>query len=186
MSGRDGVDAYPYTIRGNGAHVYSVDIGLVGAYNGIDLAANTCNYHYIRNIQGTVYNKAIAVGTSAEGWIETVSIDPAMVWRNAMVNILGWPVVSVIETGYTRLNTNTVEINGASNEHILNLFSFAANKGVYVKSGTAGIFNIGTDNLGDCTVPVDTGTVSVMNLMRYNGVTSRGSITIYNEMVLIP
>lgn len=82
--------------------------------------------------------------------------------------------------------TSIIEINGTSNEHLLNLFSYATNKGVYVNSGTVGISNLGTDNVGDCTVLVDNGTVSIMNMMRYNGVTSRGPITIYNEMVLVP
>ena len=87
---------------------------------------------------------------------------------------------------FTRPNEKLVIVQGASEETLLNIFAYGANVGVNVVSGTVNVFNLGVDNLGSngYGVNIAAGSVKVMNLMRYNGTTSTGTVTIYNAMNL--
>ncbi len=69
---------------------------------------------------------------------------------------------------------------------ILNVFAYGCKIGVYITSGTANVFNLGTDNLGTGGYGIVkiTGTVNVMNYMRYAGSNYLGEVTIYNLMNL--
>jgi hypothetical protein len=54
---QNGIAAYPFTIRGNGANLYVANVGLTNSFNGIDLqgtSANTDN-HYVEHVVGTVF-----------------------------------------------------------------------------------------------------------------------------------
>jgi hypothetical protein len=184
------VSTYPYTIRGSGANLYAVNIGLTGVYNGIDFGTSRCDSHYINKALGIAYNKGIYVGASTHGWIEGCSMNGNAVCRNNF-GISGWIVESNVFTQLinpiTRINQRFIIINGASDEHMMNNFAYGCKYGVTVQEGTTiNIFNLGTDNLGSGGYGVvrTAGTVKVMNYMRYNGSDSSGSVTFYNKMNL--
>lgn len=185
-----GVKPYPFTIRGNGSGLYLVNIGLTGVYNAIDFCTYRCDNHFIRNVSGAIYHKGITVGASAQGWIEDCLTNPAKADR-CSYGVQGWLDESKVFTHLinpvTKVHEKHIIVDGASNEQILNCFSYGANLGLWVQSGTVNCFNFGTDNVGEYSVRVDCGAgnnVKIMNLMRYNGTTSTGATTIYNEMHL--
>lgn len=184
-----GIHAYPYTIRGNGSSVYIVNVGLPNSYNAIDLMTNRNDNHYVEKVQGTIFKNGIVVGASTSGYITGILTNGNAVCRVGY-GISGWVVESNVFTqvidAYTRPNETLVTVNGASDEKLVNVFAYGSKNGLVVQSGTVNAFNLGTDNLGSggYTVNVSGGTVKVMNLMRYNGTTSNGSVTIYNEMHL--
>ncbi|SFS49040.1 glycosyl hydrolase family 28-related protein [Paenibacillus sp. BC26] len=184
-----GIKAFPYTIRGNGSSVYIVNVGLPNSYNAIDLMTNRNDNHYVEKVQGTLFKNGITVGLSTSGYITGILTNGNAVCRTGY-NIPGWVVESNVFSqvidAFTRPNETLVTVNGASDEKLVNVFAYGSKNGLVVQSGTVNAFNLGTDNLGSggYTVKVDSGLVNVMNLMRYNGTTSLGTVTIYNEMHL--
>ena len=183
------VSAYPFSIRGNGANQYVVNIGLTGVYNGIDFAMNRCDNHFIRKIIGVAYSRFITVGPSTQGTIEGCLSNPATVCRNNF-GVAGWVTESNIFTQVinpiTRANEVLIIVYGSTNENILNVFAYGCKFGMYVTGGTVNVFNLGTDNLGTGGYGVvqTGGTVNVMNFMRYNGADYYGVVTMFNKMNL--
>lgn len=182
---------YPYTIRGNGANQYVVNVSLSGVYNGIDFAASRCDNHHIIKVSGVAYSKFITVGTSTVGYIEGCLSNPTAAIRN-QYSVPGWAaeanIIAQIINPITRANETFITIYGSSNEHLLNNFVYGAQYGINVASSTAvNIFNFGTDNLSATGYGVvgTAGTIKMMNYMRFNGAADTiGAVTVYNSMVL--
>jgi hypothetical protein len=184
------VAAYPYSIRGNGANQYVVNIAFTGVYNGIDFASNRCDNHFIRKVRGVAYLHFISVGPSTQGWVEGCISNGASVDR-CNFGIPGWIVEANIFTAVidpiTRPNEILLLINGASSENVLNNFAYGAQIGVNTANCDVNIFNLGTDNQGTggyCAGGASTN-VKLLNVMKYGGSYSTGSgVTLYNPMTL--
>ncbi len=185
----NGVKQFPYAIRGNGSNLYLTNIGLTGVYNAVDFSTYRCDNHFLRNVSGAIYNNGLVMGASSHGWIESCLTNPAKADR-CNYGVAGWITENNIFTQLidpvTKVLEKHIVINGASDEQLLNCFSYGSDIELFVKSGTVNGFNIGTDNVGEYAVRVDCGSnnVNVMNLMRYNGTTSTGTVKVYNEMHL--
>lgn len=187
-----GLTSYPYTIRGNGANQYVVNIGLAGVYKGIDFAANRCDNHFIRKVLGVAYRHFIAVGASTQGWVEGCLSNPASVARSNF-GISGWitesNIFSQVINPITRPNEILLLINGATSENILNNFAYGTLLGVNAAYCNVNIFNLGTDNLGSGGYSGGgaSSNIKLLNVMKYGGVfsnTAGGTVTLYNPMTL--
>jgi len=80
---------YPYAIRGNGANVYLIDIGLYNSWFGVDLSGDysePCDDFLIRSVVGCAIRNAYHVGNSKRGWIEYGNIVGAASGSNHYVN----------------------------------------------------------------------------------------------------
>lgn len=185
----NGVKPYPFTIRGNGSKLYITNIGLTGVYNAVDFSTNQCDDHFLRNVSGAIYNKGIVVGESTHGWIEDCLTNPAKADR-CVYGVTDWisegNIFTKVINPVTKVYEKHIIVNNASDEQIMNCFSYGSNTGLWIQSGKADCYNFGTDNVGLYTIRVDCGsdTANVMNVMRYNGTTSTGTLTVYNEMYL--
>jgi hypothetical protein len=180
-----GIKSYPYAIRGNGKGVYAINLGVTGVYNGIDFGSNPCDSHFVRKVNGTLYNNGILVGQSSAGWVESCLSNPAKVDRVGF-GIPGWlteaDVFSVLINPVTRQNEQMITVNGASNEHILNICAYGAHDLIRVISGTVTIINCDSDNQGgNYTIRVEGGTVNAVNSMRHNGVANTYGVLISNN-----
>ena len=185
----EGIKPYPFTIRGKGDHQYIVNIGMIGVFNGIDLASNQCTNHIVRKVIGTIYHNGIVIG-SGNGRIEGCLTNGAKVCRVGY-NIPDWAsesnVFKEIVDPITRPNEQLIVIKGSSDEQLLNNFAYGSQTGVTIHSGKVNIFNFGTDNLAKegNSLRIMSGEVKAMNVMRYNGSTVSGTITgLYNEMYI--
>ncbi len=70
----DALVSFPYAIRGAGAGVWVVDMHLLNATHGIDLATRRCDNHLVRDLWGTAFFKGIHVGGgSRNGRLERVA-----------------------------------------------------------------------------------------------------------------
>lgn len=187
---QSGIVPYPFAIRGKGANLSVVNVGLVNAYNAVDFeeSPNTDN-HYIESVVGTIINHGIIVGPSSSGMVRGVLTNGNAVCRVGFP-IAGWvneaDVFTKVINPYTRQQERLIVVVGASNETLLNNFAYGAYLGLHVVSGNVKSYNLGADNLSSSgySVKVDSGNVQAMNVMRYNGSTLSGNATIYNEMVL--
>ncbi len=64
----------PYAIRGAGSGVWIVDMHILNATYGIDLATHRCDSHLVRDLWGTAFFKGIHVGGgSRDGRLERVA-----------------------------------------------------------------------------------------------------------------
>jgi hypothetical protein len=58
---------YPWTIRGNGAGCWTVDLVLLNSYNGIDMASAQCDNAVLRGIWSSTFYDMIKVGGGSDG-----------------------------------------------------------------------------------------------------------------------
>ena len=184
-----GVKPYPFAIRGNGANLYLINLGLTGVYNAIDFTKNPCDKHFIRNVSGAIYNKGIMVGAATSGWVEDCITNPAKADR-CNYGVPGWlsesNVFPQLIDPVTKVYEKHIIVNTTGTEQILNCFSYGANIGLWLQNGSMNCFNLGTDNVGIYSVRADCGNAAtnIMNVMRYNGTTTSGAVTVYNKMYL--
>lgn len=65
---------YPYTVRGDGAGVWVIDVLLVNSWLGLDFATNQCDGHLVRDVWGTALSTGLVVGGgSHKGKLERVT-----------------------------------------------------------------------------------------------------------------
>ncbi len=81
---------YPYAVRGAGPNVHVIDMMLVNACYGIDLASVPCDHHLVRGLWGTTFFNGIAVGGGSKNgrlehicfsfgpWLEAGRAQPMM------------------------------------------------------------------------------------------------------------
>jgi len=115
---------YPYAIRGAGANVWVVDMMIVNACYGIDLATVQCDNHLVRGLWGTAYYKGLAVGGgSVNGVLEHIcfSFGPVESWPMAQSSYN--PALEA----FWETNCTAYQFGGAVGEKTWGLDSFDPN-----------------------------------------------------------
>jgi hypothetical protein len=178
-----GMVPYPFMVRALGAHDYVVNVTSSNAWGGVDASSTQANDLYVSKMLGVFVHAGIVIGANKNGHIEGVLSNGNAPYRTGYA-VPNWG--GDITNDYTRKYSNLVVVNGATNLQILDLFGYGLQRGLSVTSGTVRVVNIGTDNLGDggYTVAASQPGVQVTNLLRYNGTTSSGPVTITNIMPL--
>ncbi|MGI5237773.1 glycosyl hydrolase family 28-related protein [Dactylosporangium sp. CA-139066] len=180
-----GLVPYPYTVRGLGDGNYAVNLGLPNAWNALDMAGDR---FLVRKIKGTFVRHGVTA-RGADGRIEGVLSNGNTFVRTgfAIPNwVLGANLFPQVIDAWTRTNADLVTVDGARRLSVHGVFGYGLHNGIVVRSGDVRAVNVGTDNLGGdgFTVRVEGGRAVVANLMRYNGATSTGPVTLYNTMVI--
>ncbi|MCL2512540.1 MAG: glycoside hydrolase family 55 protein [Oscillospiraceae bacterium] len=160
--------AYPFAVRGHGSGVYVTNVCMVNCDRGVDLP--DCPDHFVRRLVGMAWHGMVRVGGGA-GKIEACLGNATFMDRNGF-NIPGWPDASVI---YMAIFTDIlmksevfVEINGAVDEKLMNIFMYGGKTTVHVRAGSATVINAGADGLGGPPIAADPGaSLKVVNLMTY-------------------
>ncbi|MEV6171757.1 glycosyl hydrolase family 28-related protein [Streptomyces sp. NPDC051954] len=186
----EGLQPYPYTIRGNGTGTYVMDIGLPNAWNAIDMATHDNDGFTVRKLAGAYFHHGITVGKSDGGRIEGVLSNGNAVSRvgyampdwvqekNIFPEVIDDPM---------RKQARIVTVDGATDLTLLDVFGYGFHDGLVVDSGEVTAFNLGTDNLGGDGHTVEAGTgadVTAVNVMRYNGATLKGPARLVNVMAI--
>jgi hypothetical protein len=176
---------YPYAVRGLGDGDYAVNLGLPNAWNALDMAGD---HFLVRKIKGTFVRHGVTA-RGADGRVEGVLSNGNTFVRTgfAIPNwVLGANLFPQVIDLWTRTNADLVTVDGARRLEVHGVFGYGLHNGIVVRSGDVRAVNVGTDNLGadGRTVRVDGGRAVVANLMRYNGSTSSGPVTLYNIMVI--
>jgi hypothetical protein len=192
----DGIDKwieYPYAICIDGVDdAYVVNVAIENGYQGVVAKAGS-DAHYLKNVVGATTHGFIRIGRSASGWIEDCHSNLNF-WPRNGYGISPWMVEGSQDVFWgsflttRKRNDRLIHLHDASGEHLMNNFSYGAYHGVHTRNANVDVFNIGTDNVGGYTVvrePGSSGTVNVMNSMRYNGHgNTSGVTTTYNELNL--
>lgn len=179
-----------YTIRGNGAGVYAVNVAIAAAFNGIDF--RNCDNHLIKKFVSGCYNNAIFAG-GANGIIEGCLQNGTVISRNGL-NLPNWidegsQLFPYLFDAVTRVNTEYIKVSNAQNQTIFNCFSYGVK--TFMKNSNSSdllAFNIGADNIGGTMFITEGGIATIVNMMRYNGTsfTNSGSVLkMYNRLTIL-
>ena len=186
----DGVVAYPYAVRGDAPGTYAVNVGLTNAWNGIDMT-DAADGFLVRRAVGLYFAHGVRAGANEGGTVENVLSNGNVITRVAY-GLPGWVegdnLFAQVIDGVARQREVLVQADGSQGLTVLNTFAYGSHDGIVARDGaTVTAFNVGTDNLGPGGYSVDadeTSAVDAVNLMRYNGTTSRGPVTITNPMAI--
>ncbi|MEU6250553.1 glycosyl hydrolase family 28-related protein [Glycomyces sp. NPDC047010] len=186
----DGAVAYPFAVRGDAPGVYAVNVGLDNAWNAIDMTADADGF-LVRRVLGIFLSEGVRVDGASDGVVDGVLSNGNVMTRNAY-GIPGWVeeanLFAQVIDGVSRQREVLVRAIGAEGLEVRNTFAYGSHDGIAASDGaTVTAFNLGTDNLGPGGFTVDadaSSAVTVVNLMRYNGTTSRGPVVIVNPMAI--
>jgi len=183
----DGVAPYPYTIRGKAEGVYAVNVAISATYNGVDFRG--CDNHLIQRLQGCAYNNMMAVG-GKNGLIEGCLQNGTAIVRQ------GIPSVSTNEGNLfthlfnpiTRAKTEYIRIVNANGQTVFNTFAYGVKTLVVNQNSTnVTLVNLGADNIGGPLLRMDGGSLTGVNIMRWNGSSYQygsGSLSLYNRLTI--
>ncbi|MFJ5262435.1 discoidin domain-containing protein [Streptomyces sp. NPDC088387] len=186
----EGLQPYPYTIRGNGSGTYVMDIGLPNAWNAVDMATHRNDGFTVRKLAGAYFQNGINVGRSDGGRIEGVLSNGNAVSRIGYA-LPDWVqeknIFPQVIDDPMREQAEIVSVDGATDLTLFDVFGYGFHDGVVVESGEVTAFNLGTDNLGADGHTVRAGPeadVTAVNVMRYNGATLSGPARLVNVMAI--
>ncbi|MEU6861226.1 glycosyl hydrolase family 28-related protein [Glycomyces sp. NPDC046736] len=185
----EGAVPYPFAVRGDAPGVYVVNVGLDNAWNAVDFTAEADGF-LVRRVLGIFLSEGVRVDGAADGVVDGLLSNGNVMTRNAY-GLPGWVeetnlFADVIDS-VSREREILVHAIGAENLEVRNTFAYGSHDGIVASNSTVTAFNLGTDNLGPGGHTVDadeSSAVTVVNLMRYNGTTSRGPVTIVNPMAI--
>lgn len=186
----DGAVPYPFAVRGDAPGVYAENVGLDNAWNAVDLTERADGF-LVRRVLGIFLDQGVRVGAASDGVVDGVLSNGNVMTRNAY-GLPGWVeeanLFAQVIDGISREREVLVHAVGAQDLEVRNTFAYGSHDGIVARDGaTVTAFNLGTDNLGPGGHTVDadaSSAVRVVNLMRYNGTTSRGPVTIVNPMAI--
>ena len=178
-----------YAIRGSGSGVYVVNCAIAAAYNGIDFRG--CDNHHIKKLVSCCYNNAIVAGGS-NGIIEGCLQNGTVMARNGL-NLPDWvdegsQMFPYLFNAVTRIQTEYIKLDSAENQTIYNCFSYGVKTFMNNTNSTDLLaFNIGADNIGGTMLITQGGSMTVVNMMRYNGTSYSNNGTalkLYNRLTI--
>ncbi|MCL2105511.1 MAG: glycoside hydrolase family 55 protein [Oscillospiraceae bacterium] len=188
----NGVKPYNYTVRGAARGVYAINTCYVASYNGVDFRG--CDDHFIKKLVGVCYSNTMALG-GKNGMVEGCLQNANIAFRNDF-QIEGWPVgegeflFPTLINPITRQMSKIILAEGAKDQMVLNTFAYGA-KHFLISEGSENLclVNIGADNLleDSSMLRVAGGSVTAVNMMRYNGCSYKNSgtdLTLHNRMTV--
>jgi len=186
----DGAVPYPFAVRGDAPGVYVVNVGMENAWNAVDMTDDADGF-LVRRLVGLFLENGVRVGANTGGTVQGVLSNGNVATRMAY-GIPGWVeganLFAQVIDALSREREVLVRATGSRRLTVSNTFAYGSHDGIVARDGASvTAFNLGTDNLGPGGHTVDadaTSPVTVVNLMRYNGTTSRGPVTIANPMAI--
>ena len=185
----DSLVMYPYAVRlENAKNAYVFDVLFANPCYGIDITEGSDN-HYIKRVTGTFALNMIQVGKTIGGWIETLhDINPGY-WTIAGRYGISTPWMTDIFDhfhDYQMDHSDLIIVDGATDEHILDLLQYGARYLITVKDGDVQIVNALNDQGGSSCLYVLGGKVLAVNTEltgRSNdqiNIVRSGDVKIYN------
>ena len=180
-----------YTIRGNGAGVYCINVAITGGHNGIDF--KNCDDHIIKRFVGCCVNNAMSVGGNnglIEGCLQNGNTFCRMALpQNVVTPVPETQVFEMVFDPILRQKSVFIQVQkGAKNQTIFNSFAYGV-KTFISSGGETTVINVGADNIGSETPMLDAwgGRIHVTNMMRYNGCSYKCNdaiLAIYNRLTI--
>ena len=159
----DDVIEQAVTVRGAGDGVYVINTTILGNFIGIDFT--DCDDHLIREVFGCAFRAFARVGGKG-GVVDRVMNTFHMIDRNPLADlecfdgtrcdVPAWTAthayepesISTLRDELLRTHYNVIEIVGAENEQVSNVFMFTPSRIVYTEAASATLLNISSDAHG--------------------------------------
>ncbi len=181
------INKYNYTIRGVGDRVYTVNVAIGAAYNGVDFRG--CNDFMIKKLVSCCYENDMRVGDCRGGLVEGCLHNATVMLRGGYVRDHWGAVDSFYSTTFDQITRPYTKYFIAENcEDVLYYNSFAYGvRSLVVAENTKNlrVINVGADNIGGYMVEFTGGDATVINMMRYNCesyLNNDCSLAIYNRL----
>jgi len=173
------LQAYPWTIRGNGSGVYVIDTILINSYKGIDFGSvNDSSGYYVRNVRGAPLKEGLYLGkSSTDSWVENVHYNTGYWWFADVPNSPNSSSASLIASRKWAYDNSTfMKFGYNANLHALNLFVYNGKISYQFLAQTEGstrgtLINTGSDAARtalDIQQVEATHGLEVINLMGYD------------------
>ncbi len=180
-----------YAIRGEAAGVYVRNCAVSAAQYGIDMRG--CDRHLVSGVVTCCYENSFRLG--GEGGLLTRCLqNGTVIERTKVPGLQNWlrseDLFSVLMDPILRDTCEYIIVDGASNQVIRDVFAYAAQIFVTNLDSTGTVLvNIGADNIGTVApmVNMDGGSLTGVNLMRYNGYSYElinGELKLYNRIAI--
>lgn len=179
-----------YTVRGTAHGVYLVNAMIAASSHGVDFSG--CDSHFIKKVSACCYENTFLVG-GKNGMISGCLQNGTVLCRTNVKQLQNWLPEADIFHGLfdpiTRRTNSYIIADGAEEETVFNTFVYGCASMLVCRDSSVLAVNIGSDNIGDDKpqLIIDGGEMTVINSMRYNGVSfshQSGSAVLYNRLTI--
>lgn len=179
-----------YTVRGTANHVYIVNCCISASAYGVDF--RNCDDHLIKKVTTCCYYNTFLVGGKG-GMISGCLQNGTVIYRTSVSGLADWPtdesqIWDQLFDPITRKDHLYIIVDGATDQQISNTFIYGcASMLVNRHSENTLAVNIGSDNIGSDQLVMESGSMTVINAMRYNGSSCNyqsGQLSLYNRITI--
>ncbi len=177
-----------YLIRGEAEGVYCVNCSLVASDYGVDFRA--CDKAYVKKLVACCYKESITMGGEG-GVIEGCLQNGNVLCRCSSKGLTKWVTedkIFEIVFPITRSECTFIRLENAHDTVIYNTFAYGVRHLIETdRASGISIVNVGADNLGGALLTVNGGSVSAVNVMRWNGssyVNNGGKLCLLNRITI--
>lgn len=182
-----------YTVRGTADGVYIVNSMISASAYGVDFRG--CNNHFIKKVTTCCYYNSYRLG-GENGMLNGCLQNGTVIYRTDLNTGLlqNWPtneamIWNELFNPITRSQNQYIIAEGAKNQQIYNTFIYGCSNMLVCKNSTVLAVNIGSDNIGNnsAQLVMEGGEMTVLNAMRYNGVSFKhtdGILRLYNRLTI--
>lgn len=180
-----------YTVRGTAKGVYIVNSAISSSGYGVDF--RNCDGHFIKKVTTCCYYNSYVLG-GKDGTLSGCLQNGTVVYRTdvSMPFLVDWPtnegnIWNELFNPITRISNKYIILDGAENETVFNTFIYGANNMIVCRNSKAVVANVGSDNLGGAQTVCESGDLTVINAMRYNGSSYKhtgGTLKLFNRITI--
>ncbi len=180
-----------YTVRGTAKGVYIVNSAISSSGYGVDF--RNCDDHFIKKVTTCCYYNSYILG-GKDGILSGCLQNGTVVYRTdtTMPCLVNWPtnealIWTELFNPITRASNQYIILDGAENETVFNTFIYGPNNMIVCKSSAAIAANVGSDNIGGAQIVCESGDLTVINSMRYNGSSYKhtgGILRLFNRLTI--
>ncbi len=180
-----------YTVRGTAEGVYFVN-GMISA-SGYGVDFRGCDGHFIKKVSTCCYYNSYLLGGEG-GMLNGCLQNGTVIYRTDLNTgfLHNWPtneaqIWNELFNPITRAYNQFIIAEGAKNQQIYNTFIYGCANMLVCKDSTVLAVNIGSDNIGAAQLVAESGEMTVINAMRYNGTSykhSGGILRLYNRLTI--
>ncbi|MBQ3081431.1 MAG: hypothetical protein IJC49_03160 [Clostridia bacterium] len=180
-----------YTVRGAAEGVYMVNSMISASAYGVDF--KDCDSHFIKKVTTCCYYNTYRLG-GKNGMLSGCLQNGTVIYRTNINSgfLKDWPtneamIWTELFNPITRAENKYIILEGAENETVFNTFIYGPCNMVVCNDSTAVIANVGSDNIGGTQLVMNSGSMVVINSMRYNGSSYKhngGVLELYNRITI--
>lgn len=127
------VSPFPFMIRGEGEHIYLVNITASNPYRMVDLASFRCDSHYLSYIAGSPLSVGLKIGKgSTNGYVKNIQFNPHYWGFTNFDNAPKYGAWKGAVWEYQKKNLDAIILGNVSNQVMFQNFVFGSLYGIHL------------------------------------------------------